>query len=78
MADLVYLIEKIWVDPLENLSQNALGYKVIGFVTEEQTAKDFCSKGRMFTPKDCWAIGTRETHNMPEYKYTPIPRVETP
>jgi hypothetical protein len=64
----VYLIEKIWVDPMEN--HNAVGYDPHTFRFSEAEAKLFCEKGRMYTKADCWAISLG---NMPEFRCKKIP-----
>lgn len=62
----VYIIKQIWVDWLENRSENAVGYDIIGYVTSKQAAEEFCDKGRDYDVNDCWAVkGT-----MPQYTYT--------
>jgi hypothetical protein len=77
MTDLVYVIEQIWVDPLENGIAEALGYTPLGFVSEEQKAIDFCSKGRDYTSEDCWAIGiVKKNEKLPEYRYKPLKKLE--
>lgn len=65
---MIYLIEKIWCDYLENSVHRAVGYDVIGYVLSEEEAKTFCEKGRMLTSKDCWAIMGLE----PEYRYKEV------
>jgi len=65
---MVYLIEKIWTDSMENKSERALGYSPVGYVYSEKAAKKFCGKGRIYTDNDCWAIFTQ----MPEYTYKEI------
>jgi len=77
MTDLIYVIEQIWVDSMENDTERALGYNPIGFVLEEQKAIDFCSKGRDYTSEDCWAIGIqKKDEKLPEYRYNTIKRLE--
>ena len=65
-----YLIEKIWVDPLEN--RNVVGYDPIGyFFGTEDKIKEYCDKnGRMYTRNDCWQIG--QDKELPELKYTKL------
>lgn len=64
----LYIISQIWTDSMENQSSNAVGYKDIGFVYTEEEAKIFCSKGKILTRKECWAI----MNEMPEFKYNKI------
>ena len=63
----VYVIEKAWIDPMEN--HNAAGYNPIGFVTIEEEAKKIIRKGGYFTPKDCWIIRSMMDERMPKFKY---------
>lgn len=69
--NLVYLIEKISIDPSENIPCNAVEYSPFGFTLDEEMAKNFCEKGRQYTDKDCWAI----MDTMPEYRYKPIKQI---
>jgi hypothetical protein len=64
----IFLIEKIWIDSLENNPNRAVGYSIIGYVENEDIAKDICSKSKIYTQKDCWAI----LEEMPEYRYKKI------
>jgi len=61
-----YLIEELWIDPMEN--RDAHGYDPIGYVDTITQAKEFCSKGRKFTSKDCWSLFV----SAPQYKYSKI------
>lgn len=63
----VYLIEKIWVNPMEN--HDAVGYEPHTFRFTELEAQTFCDKGRMYTQQDCWAIMLGD---MPEFRYKKI------
>ena len=65
---IIYLIEKIWVDPMDN--HNAVGYAPHTFRFTAFEAKLFCEKGRMYTQADCWAIMLGD---MPEFRYKSIP-----
>ena len=73
MSDLesIFMIEKIWIDPLENDIPSAVGYKPVGYTTNEDRAKVFCAKGREFNKEDCWAI----SNPMPEYRYRPLQKI---
>lgn len=65
---MVYLISRVWIDPMENQTDAAVGYMSIGYVKTEQEAIDFCLEGRKFTNKDCWAIrGAKD-----EFTYKPL------
>ncbi len=61
-----YLIESIWMDPMEK--RDAHGYKPLAYADTEAEAKDFCAKGRMYTKADCWSI----YGEMPQYRYEKI------
>jgi len=53
---MIFLIEKIWIDPMDN--HHAVGYNPIGyFEGTEQEASEYChTNGRIYTKKDCWEI----------------------
>ena len=36
---IIYLIEHLWVDPLENTISHAIGYDLIGFVSDPKEAE---------------------------------------
>ncbi|MEK6760988.1 MAG: hypothetical protein AABX93_03635 [Nanoarchaeota archaeon] len=72
MTDLVCLIEQIRVDPLENSIDEAVKYEIIGFIPSEREALKFCSKGKIYTKKDCWAI----EKELPEYRYRSIKQIK--
>lgn len=61
----IYVIEEISVDPMETSVGRAVWYKPIGYTDSEDKAKEICSRGRMFTRDDCWAI----YGNLPQFKY---------
>lgn len=52
----IFLISKLWLDPLENEVNSAYGYKPYGFVTTEAEANKLVSESRLFSTKDCWAL----------------------
>ena len=64
----IFLIEKLWLDSMENNIDSAKGYKPIGFVTNEKEAIDICNNGKIYTSKDCWAIFGEEK----EFRYIKI------
>jgi len=72
----IFLIQRIWIDSLENQSSNAVGYEPIGWLPTEKEAQDFVSKGRMFTRADCWAIGYVEKE-MPQFTYKKLTKCTT-
>ena len=40
---MIYVIEELWTDPMENDRSLAMGYKPIGYVTHEDAAKIKCA-----------------------------------
>ena len=66
----IYLIEKIWVDNMENHEHCALGYNVLGYLVGENKTIDFCNKGKTYTRKDCWAIWQKE--GLPEFRFSKL------
>lgn len=73
----LFLIMQIFVDPMENASDRALGYSMYAFTDDEEKAKKFCAKGKTFTEKDCWAIGVIEKNEkLPEFKYKKVLSLE--
>lgn len=56
---MIYLIEKLWLDPMEN--HQADGYSPLGYVNTQAEAIHICISGRLFDKKDCWSL----------YKVTP-------
>lgn len=63
-----YLIKRIWVDPMENRTDQAVGYNIVGFVETKEAAEEIYNQGRDFTVNDCWAI----RGDMPEFMYEPV------
>ena len=68
----IFLIKELWIDPMEN--RVAHGYKTIGYMTNKESAKDFCSKGRIFTGDDCWSL--EYCGDLPQYHYKQIKEME--
>lgn len=65
---MIYLIEKVWIDPMEN--HNFIGYGSIGYVETLEEAEKIVKEGKIFTQKDYWCY-YRPT---PEFKFTIINR----
>lgn len=65
---IIYLIEKIWINSMENNPDDAIGYESFGYVKTEEEAKGIVKNGRKFTSKDCWAI----TGTMEEFRYSTL------
>lgn len=53
-ADRIWLIERLWVDPLEN--HNAYGYTVVGFVTDELEALNIVESEKILKSKYPWPL----------------------
>lgn len=68
---MIYLIERIWFDTLENEVGSAVGYKPVGYMETEKEAIKFCNKGGVRTKKDCWAI----MGEIPAYRYKEIKKI---
>jgi len=52
----IYLIEKIWMDSMENDPNSAVGYSPCGFVETKEIAMSICDNSKTYTRKNCWAI----------------------
>jgi len=66
----IFLIEKGWIDPMEN--RDADGYEPFGFKMTEQEAKDFCELHGYWTGDDCWSIQYKSNGRMWKYRYKEI------
>ena len=66
----IFLIEKAWVDPMEN--RNACGYTIHSYMTNEEEAKTFCESKGYYTSKDCWEVKYSYGDKMPKYRYTEL------
>ena len=67
----IYLISKLWINPMEEDSRDTTGYDIIGYVETLEEAEKICDAGQEFDVNDCWSI----TKPMPEYKYEKIKSV---
>ena len=67
----IFLIEKGWIDPMEN--RNADGYEPFGYRLTEEEAKQFCDSYGYWTEKDCYSIAYKAGNKMAKYRYTEIP-----
>ena len=67
----VFLIEKGWIDPMENI--NTDGYMPFGYKFNEDEAKKFCESKGFWTENDCYSIAYKTDGKMAKYKYTEIP-----
>ena len=53
----IYLIEKTWIDNLEN--RDAYGYNPIGFVETIEEAEKIVSDGGRHKEGDCWQMNVK-------------------
>ena len=70
----IFLIEKAWIDPMEN--RVADGYDPIGFVNTIEEAQSIVDKGGNYTPKDCWSIQFCTGKILPKFRYKILDYVE--
>lgn len=70
---MIFLIKKAWGDFMENNPHAAFGYKIIGYTTDEQAAKDFCSKQGTVTKKE---FGWAADESAPICKYETLKPLE--
>ena len=55
MDNSLWLIEKMWIDDMENRIENALGYNIVGYVmTKEEADKEITFAGTI--TGDGWPI----------------------
>ncbi len=66
----IFLIEKAWLDPMENI--NADGYEPAGFVETEEEAQKICTEGGYYTPVDCWSIQFHPEKRMRRFRYSKL------
>jgi hypothetical protein len=55
MPETIYLVERVWYDPLGS-DDRAAGYSIAGYVPTEDEAKAVVENGREIDPKVCWAF----------------------
>jgi hypothetical protein len=70
MPEKVYLIERVWYDPMGN-DDRAAGYGIVGYVPTEEEAKAIVENGREIDPKVCWALKTWDKP-IKEFRYKAI------
>lgn len=64
---MIYLIEKFWTDSLENHPSYASGYSVVGYVTDENKAKQLVSEAGTYAGTG-WPIPKEKAIPMMRYK----------
>lgn len=71
--DGVWLIERLWIDHLEN--HNAYGYEAIGFVSSEERARQICISSYIPTSYYPWPLEVSFGKNkeVSEYRATYLP-----
>ena len=69
----IFLIEKGWVDPMEN--READGYIPFTFSETEEEAKTFCESKGYWTDKDCWSVSFMKDKKMAKYRYKEIKKI---
>ena len=47
----IYLIKKMWKDPYENHINEAFGYEIVGYVSDEEEAKCICAAAGTMLPE---------------------------
>jgi len=68
--NIVYLIEELWTDSLENQPSAQKGYEPLAVTFDEKVAKNFCDKGGLRTDKYSSAID--KYNPMARYRYKKI------
>jgi len=69
----IFLIEKAWIDPMEN--HNADGYEPYAFTENEEEAKELCINCGFWTVNDCWSIAAQPEKIMPKYRYKKLSKL---
>jgi hypothetical protein len=73
---MIYLIEEIWSDSMENDVSAALGYAPVGYVTDEEVAKKIVEDGGLVPVDYNWVTSSynRVFKGMrySKFKYKPI------
>jgi len=67
----IFLIEKGWIDPMEN--RIADGYVPFGYKITKEEAIKFCENHGFWTERDCYSIAYKAGNKMAKYRYTEIP-----
>ena len=75
----IYLIEKTWIDNLEN--RDAYGYSPVGFVETIEEAKKIVSDGGRHKKDDCWQIDVHVRAGIlkeypTKYRYKEIKKIQ--
>ncbi len=65
---MIFIIEKLWLDSMENRWDGAMGYDIIGYVTNEEHAKEIVQNGGFEKKEACWTLDS----DTPKYSYRKI------
>lgn len=65
---MIYLIEKVEFDSMENDFSRALMWKIIGYTNTESEAIAFCDTGILYKKGHMWAV----FEDMPQFRYNCI------
>lgn len=52
----IYIIKELWLDPLENRVFNAIGYRDIGFTSDENLVGEISLRSPIVAQSNCWAM----------------------
>jgi hypothetical protein len=66
--NMIYLIERLWTDSMENNSYAAVGYAVAGYVATRDEAERIVNGCEMVPESACWAI----RKPTPRFKYRAV------
>jgi hypothetical protein len=71
MNEVIFLIQKLVLNPWENQSSEAVYYAPHSYTDNEEDAVKFCEESPVYTKNDCWAI----TVPTKKYAFTIIPKL---
>jgi hypothetical protein len=67
----IFLISRLWIDPMENQHLAAMGYSPVGFVSTKEEADTIVESGGFADRSTCWAMDGTERNlkfdEIPEY-----------
>lgn len=52
----MYLVKKLWLDPMENSMDSAMGYKTVGYVDTIEEVEHINKTCKLISKKECWAL----------------------
>ena len=68
----IFLIEKSWIDPLENNTSRTWGFTLFAWTHCELIAKAHCEAKGFWTERDCWGVGYLKNKQLPKFRYTRV------